>query len=211
MRGKVRWRDALTLTPFALISALASGWTIWEQRFHARAVGPDWAQTFPERMIIAGKAIWFYLGKLLWPYPLIFNYPLWKPDPSSALLWLQLLAVLALLWLLWLKRHSWGRAVLVAFLYFLVLLAPVLSFLNSMFFRRSFVADHYQYLACMRPLTLAAAVIVGAIGLRSRMIPHPAAAHSPVTLLIADFDNKTGDSVFDGTLEPMLGIALALL
>lgn len=29
-----------------------------------------------------------------------------------------------------------------------------------------------------------------------------------MTLLIADFDNKTGDSVFDGTLEPILGIAL---
>src|SRR5262249_9837548 len=62
-RGKIRWHDALTLAPFALISALASAWTIWEQKFHARAVGPDWAQTFPERLIIAGRAIWFYLGK----------------------------------------------------------------------------------------------------------------------------------------------------
>ena len=33
-------------------------------------------------------------------------------------------------------------------------------------------------------------------------------AHAPVSVLIADFDNKTGDAVFDGTLEPMLGIAL---
>jgi len=27
----------------------------------------------------------------------------------------------------------------------------------------------------------------------------------PSTLLIADFDNTTGDAVFEGTLEPMLG------
>jgi eukaryotic-like serine/threonine-protein kinase len=44
--------------------------------------------------------------------------------------------------------------------------------------------------------------------LRSRLIPNPVVPHAPVTLLIADFDNKTGDAVFDGTLEPMLGIAL---
>ena len=36
----------------------------------------------------------------------------------------------------------------------------------------------------------------------------PSSVHAPVTLLIADFENKTGDAVFDGTLEPMLGIAL---
>jgi tetratricopeptide (TPR) repeat protein/predicted Ser/Thr protein kinase len=43
---------------------------------------------------------------------------------------------------------------------------------------------------------------------RSRISPQPTGPHAPVTLLIADFENKTGDSVFDGTLEPMLGIAL---
>src|SRR5439155_22641575 len=70
MRGIIRWRDVLRLAPFMLISSLVSAWTIWEQKFHARAVGPDWTQTFPERLIIAGRAIWFYLGKLLWPHPL---------------------------------------------------------------------------------------------------------------------------------------------
>lgn len=52
------------------------------------------------------------------------------------------------------------------------------------------------------------AVALGAGGLlfREKLFSHPAVA--PLTLLIADFDNKTGDSVFDGTLEPMLGIAL---
>jgi eukaryotic-like serine/threonine-protein kinase len=51
-------------------------------------------------------------------------------------------------------------------------------------------------------------VIAGGLYLRSRISSPPSAPHAPVTLLIADFDNKTGDSVFDGTLEPMLGIAL---
>jgi tetratricopeptide (TPR) repeat protein/predicted Ser/Thr protein kinase len=33
-------------------------------------------------------------------------------------------------------------------------------------------------------------------------------AHGPVSVLIADFANHTGDSVLDNTLEPMLGVAL---
>jgi serine/threonine protein kinase/tetratricopeptide (TPR) repeat protein len=60
-------------------------------------------------------------------------------------------------------------------------------------------------------LAAAAVVVVGIAGFlffRSRITPQPLAPQVPVTLLIADFDNKTGDSVFDGTLEPMLGIAL---
>ncbi len=36
----------------------------------------------------------------------------------------------------------------------------------------------------------------------------PAAPPSPITLLIADFKNATDDTVFDGTLEPVLAIAL---
>jgi len=55
---------------------------------------------------------------------------------------------------------------------------------------------------------LGAVVIAGIFFFRSKITPHATSPHAPVTLLIADFDNKTGDSVFDGTLEPMLGIAL---
>lgn len=32
--------------------------------------------------------------------------------------------------------------------------------------------------------------------------------HQPITVLVADFTNHTGDSVFDGTLEPMFNVAL---
>jgi len=34
------------------------------------------------------------------------------------------------------------------------------------------------------------------------------AAHVPVTVLVGDFENHTGDPVLDNTLEPMLGLAL---
>ena len=168
-RGRILWGDVRPLLIFCVIGIATgldtmhvdhnlSAW-VWLGNF-----SKEFALPLVDRFLIAGRDVWFYLGKLLWPHPLIFVYPLWKIDPSSVLAWLQLLAVPALLWLLWLKRHSWGRPVLVALLYFLLLLAPVLSFLNSMFFRISFVADHYQYLACMGPLTLAAAGILTFLG-----------------------------------------------
>jgi tetratricopeptide (TPR) repeat protein len=172
IRGNIRWREALALAPFALVSALASAWTIWEQKFHARAVGTDWAQTLPERLIIAGRAIWFYLGKLLWPHPLIFIYPRWDIHPTQLLAWLPLLGALILLALSWnaatrrrfqsadMSAHSkvsWSRAIFFTAAYYVVSLFPVLGFFSVYFFRYSFVSDHFQYLASMGPLALAGA------------------------------------------------------
>jgi serine/threonine protein kinase/tetratricopeptide (TPR) repeat protein len=36
----------------------------------------------------------------------------------------------------------------------------------------------------------------------------PKVAHTPVSVLVADFTNHTGDPIFDGTLEPMFNVAL---
>src|SRR5213075_1501176 len=144
--------------------ALASAWTIWEQKFHARAIGPDWAQIFPERLIIAGKAIWFYFGKLLWPHPLIFIYPRWEIDSSKVVAYLPLLAALAGLALLWFIRAKWARAVFFAAAYYVISLFPVLGFFSVFFFRYSFVSDHFQYLASMGPLALAGAGIAVLVG-----------------------------------------------
>src|SRR5262249_33897175 len=163
-RGKILWRDMLTLTPFALISALASAWTIWEQKFHARAIGPDWAQTLPERLIIVGKAIWFYLGKLMWPHPLIFIYPRWDVDSSKVVAYLPLLAALTGLVALWFIHAKWGRALFFAAAYYVVSLFPVLGFFSVFFFRYSFVSDHFQYLASMGPLALAGAGMATFLG-----------------------------------------------
>jgi protein O-mannosyl-transferase len=164
MRGKIRWRDTLALAPFALISVVASAWTIWEQRFHARAVGPDWVQTFPERLIIAGKAIWFYLGKLVWPHPLIFIYPRSDVDSSNVVAYLPLLAAIAGLVALWFIRAKRGRALFFAAAYYVVSLFPVLGFFSVFFFRYSFVSDHFQYLASIGPLALAGAGIATRLG-----------------------------------------------
>ena len=169
-RGRIRWRDIANLIPFVLISALASAWTIWEQKFHSGASGAEWAQTWPDRLIIAGRAIWFYLGKLLWPHPLIFIYPRWDISSSHLMAYLPLLVALAALFALWLIRRKWKRPVFFATAYFVISLFPVLGFFNVYFFRFSFVSDHFQYLASMGPLALAGAGMtegMAAIGWKS--------------------------------------------
>jgi len=57
-----------------------------------------------------------------------------------------------------------------------------------------------------------AAVVALAAGggffLHKRLAIRPDMKHGPVSVLIADFTNETADPIFDGTLEPMLGVAL---
>ncbi len=162
--GRTHRHDVLALAPFVLISALASVWTIFEQKFHAGATGTEWAQTWPDRLIIAGRAIWFYLAKLIWPHPLIFIYPRWQIDSSQVTAYLPLLVALGGLLALRLNRAKWSRAVFFAATYYVVSLFPVLGFFSVYFFRYSFVSDHFQYLASMGPLALAGAAIVTAVG-----------------------------------------------
>jgi tetratricopeptide (TPR) repeat protein/predicted Ser/Thr protein kinase len=55
---------------------------------------------------------------------------------------------------------------------------------------------------------LAILLIATVIGFRVKGPPKPKAAHAPVSVLVADFTNHTGDPIFDDTLEPMFNVAL---
>jgi tetratricopeptide (TPR) repeat protein len=171
MDGRCRWRNIIALSPFLLISALASGWTIWEQKFHSGALGVEWAQTWPERFIIAGLNIWFYLGKLAWPHPLIFQYAKWRIDAAQPLTYLSIFAAVIGMFALWRGRNGRMRPLFFACAYFVVSLFPVLDFFNVYYFRYSFVGDHFQYLASMGPLALAAAGIITLVGFLERKQP----------------------------------------
>src|SRR5713226_3763165 len=56
--------------------------------------------------------------------------------------------------------------------------------------------------------TVVILLILGGLILRQKFFVRPPVQHGPVSLLLTDFNNTTGDPVFDGTLEPMLEIAL---
>jgi tetratricopeptide (TPR) repeat protein len=69
------------------------------------------------------------------------------------------LSVLLLLGILWSLRR-WSRAPLAGVLIYIFMLLPTLGFLNIYFFIYSFVADHWQYLACLGIITPCASGIV---------------------------------------------------
>ncbi len=55
---------------------------------------------------------------------------------------------------------------------------------------------------------LAILLVAGVIGFRLKGPPKPKVVHAPVSVLVADFTNHTGDPIFDDTLEPMFNFAL---
>ena len=55
---------------------------------------------------------------------------------------------------------------------------------------------------------LAILLVAAVIGFRLKGPPKPKVAHAPVSVLVADFTNHTGDPIFDDTLEPMFNFAL---
>lgn len=149
-----RWKP---LAPFFLLGIIAGLHTIYLEKVRVGASGPDWDLSFIERCLIAGRASWFYLGKLAWPEPLAFFYPKWEIDAASAGQYLYPTAALLLLALLWRLRRRIGRGPLTAALFFGGTLVPALGFFDFYPMRFSWVADHFQYLASLGPITLAAA------------------------------------------------------
>ena len=153
-RGKIDWKnDVVPLLPLFVTGITYGLFTAWVERKFIGAEGSAFTFTIIERCLIAGRAIWFYLGKIFLPVNLIFIYPHWN---VSQTIWWQYLfpvATLILIGVFWLLRNR-SRAPLAAFLCFAATLFPVLGFFNVYPFRFSFVADHFQYLACIAPIAL---------------------------------------------------------
>jgi tetratricopeptide (TPR) repeat protein len=148
----------LQVAPFVLLGLGMGLLTLWWERYHqgtSRALFPFLGPV--ERILVASRAVWFYLGKLIWPSKLTFIYPRWQIAPPNPLDYAWLLAGVALSALIYFARHRAGRGIEVAAVFFVATLAPVLGFIMLYTFRYTFVADHYQYLACIGPIALLSA------------------------------------------------------
>jgi Tfp pilus assembly protein PilF len=175
-RERITWSDALPLAPLFAIGAGMGLMTGWMEKHVIGAKGNDWSLTLPERFLIAGRAPWFYLGKLLWPEPLMFFYPRWRLDAGAWWQWIYPVATAGALAALWLARRRIGKGPVVAAGFFLITLFPALGFIDVYPFRYSFVADHFQYLASVGPIALAAAGMTA----RCRFFERRAARLPPV-------------------------------
>jgi protein O-mannosyl-transferase len=161
-RGRLSWRrDVLPLLPFFVLGMVAGLFTAWVEHSLGGAGGSEFNFTLVERCLIAGRAVWFYLGKLFWPVELTFIYPRWHVSQAEAWQYVFPAGALLLIVGLWtLRRRS--RGPLAAMLYFVGTLFPALGFFNVYPFLFSFVADHFQYLASLGIITLVSAGIATA-------------------------------------------------
>ena len=154
----ISWQRILQVVPFFFLGLGVGLVTVWWERYHQGTSRTLFAFLSPiERILIASRAVWFYLSKLIWPSNLTFIYPKWNISPAHPLDYAWLLAGIALCAVIYFVRRYVGRSVEVAAAFFLATLSPVLGFIMLYTFRYTFVADHYQYLASIGPIALASA------------------------------------------------------
>lgn len=153
-RGRITTRDVIPLLPMFALGLAMGILTSWMEREHVGAQGIEWQLSVAQRVLIAGRALWFYAMKLVLPVNLSFIYTRWTVNPHVAWQLIFPIAAIALVATTWMMRKRWGRGPLVALLLFGGTLLPALGFVDLLPMRYSFVADHFQYLASVPIIAL---------------------------------------------------------
>jgi tetratricopeptide (TPR) repeat protein len=205
--GRIAGRQVLTLLPFVLLGVAAGLHTAHVESQHVGAEGAEWNWTVWERVLIAGRAVWFYAMKLTWPYPLMFIYHRWKIDSDSFIQTLFPIAAIILLWVLLAGRSRWGRGPLAAALLFGGTLVPALGFVNLYPMRFSFVADHFQYLASISMIAVLTASVILAFA-RCGVTPRNARIVAALIVVVLSslsfvrcFDYRDRETLWTATLK----------
>jgi Flp pilus assembly protein TadD len=176
-------RRLLQIVPFVVLGIGMGLLAVWWEHYHQGTSRDVFTFLSPiERILVASRAVWFYLSKILWPSNLIFIYPRWNISPSDLLNYIWLLAGIAACSAIYFLRRYVGRSVEVAAAFFVATLSPVLGFIMLFTFLYTFVADHYQYLACIGPIGLASA---GVVSLSDKFTRYRAVIISGALLVVA--------------------------
>ena len=184
LRGeRVNWRAIAEIAPYVVLGIGMGLLTVFWERYHQGTQGKTFTMGPVDRLLITSRGVWFYLYKLLWPAKLTFSYPRWAISASDPLAYQWFLALCALGWGAWYARRYVGRSAWMALFFYAATLSPVLGVIMLFTFRYTFVADHYQYLACIGPIVL---VCAGLVKLRERWLPaQPWAAPCCCAVLLA--------------------------
>ena len=160
-KKRISWERIFEINPFFVLGIASGLLAIWWERYHQGTSRAIFTFLSPiERVLVASRAIWFYLSKLAWPSNLTFIYPRWDIAPTHLLNYAWLLTGVLVCGAIYFLRRYVGRCVEVAAAFFIATLSPVLGFIMLYTFRYTFVADHYQYLACIGPIALASAGLI---------------------------------------------------
>ena len=152
----IDWRRLVQVVPFLLMGLGLGLLAVWWERYHQGTQGKLFSLSWLERILVASHALWFYAGKLFWPENLTFSYPRWAIEPADPLAYGWLAAGLGMGAVIYYVRRYVGRGLEVGVVFFAAMLSPLLGLIMLYTFRYSFVADHYQYVASIGLIALAA-------------------------------------------------------
>ncbi len=182
-RERFAVRDVVRLIPFVAIAVVAAALTAYLEVHHAGAQGTPWQHSALQKVILAGRVFWFYPAKLLWPATLMFIYPRWTLDPTSAVQFLYPAAAVASGLVLWVGRHRIGTGAISAVALYVVTISPALGFVPVFFMRYAFVQDHFQYLATI-PLIATAAFLLSTLQRRLMRSCGAMPSHLPIAIAL---------------------------
>lgn len=166
-RVPIDFRRWLQIAPYVLFGLAMGLLTLWWEQVHLGLHPLAGELNFLERILIGCRALWFYLGKLVLPMNLSFSYPRWEMAATDPMSYVGFIACIMACALLWFARKKTGRNPIAAALFFVATLSPMLGLISLYTFFWTFVADHYQYMASMGMIALAAGA--GATLARCRM------------------------------------------
>ena len=159
--GRVTWTDARRIAPLFLVAFCIA---VADLSYYTSRREVDLGYGFAERVLIAARALWFYVGKLAWPADLAVIYPIWDVGIRQWLAWGYLMAAAALAALLWFGRHRLGRGLLAGAAFFAVTLSPMLGFVEFAFMSFSLVAERFAYLAGIGVIAVALGAVAHGVG-----------------------------------------------
>jgi tetratricopeptide (TPR) repeat protein len=184
LKGKPITRSRLVqLVPFVALGLGMGLVSVWWERFHQEVQGNFLGLGLLDRLLVASHAVWFYAGKLIWPVNLTFTYPHWTIQAADPLAYGWLLACAGAGASIYFTRRFFGRGIATAALFYVATLSPLLGFIMLYTFYYSFVADHYQYIACIGPIALAAAGMTTRLGRLEKRSPFLQPALGGIVLL----------------------------
>jgi len=164
-QGRATWRRTLpAVIPFAVVATVFAYLTALHEHGMLEGAKLRFDLSLTQRLLLAGRAFWFYAQKLLWPTGLMPLYPRWNIDPGQGWHYVFPMSAVATLVLAWWVRREIGSGLLVTLLFFGVSLAPTLGLVDFGYMGHSFVADHFMYLPSIGPL----AGVAGLLGLTAR-------------------------------------------
>jgi tetratricopeptide (TPR) repeat protein len=152
--GRIILKNIRDLSLFFVLGLAFGLFVMWWEHNYIGTGAVELGLNPLKRILIASHALWFYIGKLLYPVNLMFSYPKWHIEPTNPLHYIWLFLCLVAFWGIWRWRKKLGRGFIAAIAFFITALSPMLGFFSLYTFIYTYVADHYQYVASIGIIVL---------------------------------------------------------